>query len=118
MTGQRYGRGSFEFSNGEMPVATVAASGSASGDSPIAGGFTLVTAADGTKAVTLPDATAGAVCFIKNNVAQSLILFPSKGDKINGGTATTGSLTIAASKSCILVAYDDTDWYSFPLLPS
>lgn len=103
---------------GDMPVATVAASGTASGDSPIVAGFTLVSAADGTKAVTLPTAAAGKVCVVKNNANANLLLFPATGDKINGGTATTGSLTIAAFKSCILVAYDATDWYSVPLLPS
>jgi len=102
-----------------IPTATVAASGTGSGDSPVTTGFTLVTAADGTKAVTLPTAVAGAVCIIKSEQAgQILKIFPNTTDTINGGTHTTGSLDIAAQTIVMLVAYDAADWYSVPLLPS
>jgi predicted RecA/RadA family phage recombinase len=103
---------------GSMPSALVAASGAASGASPVAIGFSKVTGADATKAVTLPTAVAGAVCVIKNSVAAVLNVFPATGDKINGGTATTGQLAMAASTIAMFVAYDATDWYSVPLLPS
>jgi predicted RecA/RadA family phage recombinase len=98
--------------------ATIAASGTGSGDSAITEGITLVTAADATKAVTLPTAAAGKLCIIKNNANAVLKVFPGTSDKINGGTATTGQLAVAAYASVILVAYDATDWYSIPLLPS
>ena len=103
---------------GVVPSATVAASGTGSGDSPIAIGFTLVSAANGTKAITLPTAAAGKVCIVKNNVAANLLVFPATADKINGGTATSGSLTMAGLTCAMFVAYDATDWYSLPLLPS
>lgn len=98
--------------------ATIAASGTGSGDSAITEGFTLVTAADATKAVTLPTAAAGKLCIIKNNANAVLKVFPGTLDKVNGGDATTGHLAVAAYASLILVAYDATDWYSVPLLPS
>jgi len=102
-----------------IPTATVAADGSANTDAAaVTEGFTLVTAADGTKGVILPSAVAGMQCILKNAESSNLKVYPGASDKINGGTATTGSLTLAADTSCLLVAYDTTDWYSVPLLPS
>jgi len=103
---------------GNVPAAAVTASGTASGDSPVAVGFTLVSGADATKAVTLPIAGAGKICVIKNADAAILKVFPATGDKINGGTATTGYLAVAASTIAKFVAYDATDWYSLCLVPS
>lgn len=109
-------------STGDFYVAsaTVAAAGSSQTDAAqVAGGFTLVSAADDTKGVKLPAAAAGRICIIKNNVsAKTLKIYPATGDKINGGTATTGSYDIAGLTSTLLVAYDTTDWYSVPLVAS
>jgi len=103
---------------GAMPSATIAASGTGSGDSPITTGFTLVSAANATKAVTLPAAAAGIWCIVKNNAAAALKVFPATNDKINGGAATTGFLSMAQYTSALFVAYDGTDWYSLCLVPS
>ena len=100
------------------PSATVAASGTGSGDSPITTGFTMVTAANDTKAVTLPAAVAGLVCIVKNNAGADLKVFPASGDKINGGTATTGNLLMADNTAVLFAAYDGTDWYSVSLVAS
>ena len=100
--------------------ATVAAAGSnQSGAAQLAGGFTLVSAADDAKGVKLPAAAAGRVCIVKNNVSgKNLLVYPATSDKINGGTATSGSLTMAGLTAAMFIAYDDVDWYSLPLLPS
>lgn len=100
--------------------ATVAAAGSNQGNAAqLAGGFTLVSAADDAKGVKLPAAAAGRVVIIKNNTsAKNLLVYPATSDKINGGTATTGSLTMAGLTAAMFIAYDDVDWYSLPLLPS
>ena len=68
----------------------------------------------------LPAAAAGKVVVIKNSDAANAVLkvYPATGDKINSGTATTGSLNMAAKTSTVLVAIDATDWFSVPLLPS
>lgn len=102
----------------KIDSATVVASGTGSGDSPIAVGFTKVTAADNTKAVTLPAAAAGLVCIVKNSAAAILNVFPASADKINGQTHTTGFLALAAQTSVMFVAYDGTDWYSVGLVAS
>jgi hypothetical protein len=105
--------------NQTIPTATVAATGSSNTNAAaVTLGFTLVSAADGTKGVKLPTAAAGGIVIIKNGAAQILKIYPNTSDKINGGTATTGSLDIAASTAVMLIAYDATDWYSLPLLPS
>ena len=100
--------------------ATVAATGSnQSGAAQLAGGFTLVSAADDAKGVKLPAAIAGRICIVKNAVTnKALLLYPATDDKINGGTATSGSLSLAGGTIAMLIAYDATDWYSLPLLPS
>jgi predicted RecA/RadA family phage recombinase len=101
-----------------MPVATVAAVGSAQGDAAaVTTGFTKVTAADATKAIVLPAATGGQICYIANVVAQTLPIFPASGDSINE-IAADSAYTMAASVSLILVSFDATEWYSFPLLGS
>jgi len=102
----------------KIPSATVAATGTNQATAAaIASGFTLVSAADGTKGVKLPAAAAGLVVIVKNGAAANLKLYPNTSDKINGGSANA-ALTMAASTSAVLVAYDDVDWYSVPLLPS
>ena len=102
----------------KMPSATVAAAGSVQGDAAqIATGFTLVSAADGTKGVLLPAAAAGLVCFIKNNVAAALKIWPSTGDGINA-VAVNSAFSITNLTSVTLIAYDATTWYSIPLVAS
>lgn len=109
-------------STGDLYVAsaTVAATGSTQTDAAqIAGGFTLVTAADATKGVKLPAAAAGRVVIIKNGDAANAILkvWPSSGDGINA-VAVDSSYSMAAKTSAMFVAYDATTWYTIPLVAS
>ena len=103
-----------------FPVETVAADGAAATTAtPISiYGIVTVSGADGTKGVKLPTAAAGRVVILKNLAAQILKVYPGTDDKINGGTATTGSLNMAASTSAVYAAYDGENWFSVPLLPS
>ena len=105
-----------------LPVAAVAAAGSDNTDAAAISAYGVVhaTGADGTKGVKLPAAAAGKVIIVKNADAANAVLkvYPATGDKINSGTATTGSLNMAAKTATMLVALDDTDWFSVPLLPS
>ena len=108
--------------NVTMPVAAVAAAGSDNTDATAIEAYGVVhaTGADATKGVKLPAAAAGKIIIIKNSDAANAVLkvYPATGDKINSGTATTGSLDMAAKTSAVLVAIDDTDWFSVSLLPS
>jgi hypothetical protein len=101
--------------------ATVAATGSSNTDAAtVAGGFTLVTAADATKGVILSAPVAGTVVIIKNvDVANAVLkVYPNSGAAINALTATTGAYSMAAKTSMILVAYSATQWYTLPLVAS
>lgn len=98
--------------------ATVAATGSAQGDAAaVTAGFTLVSAADGTKGVILPAASAGVVVIIKNGAGAILKIYPASADAINALSANA-SYNIASNTSTLLVAYDSTTWYSVPLVAS
>lgn len=80
-------------------------------------GYNVVTGADGTKAVVLPEAVAGAVVEIKNVTAAVLKCFPAVNDAVNALSANS-VFNIPASTACKLVAVDAVTWYSTPLLPS
>lgn len=101
-----------------LKTATVAATGSLQTDAAaVTAGFTLVSAADGTKGVVLPAASAGVVVIIKNGNGAILKIYPASGDAINALSANA-SYNIASNTSTLLVAYDSTTWYSVPLLAS
>jgi predicted RecA/RadA family phage recombinase len=101
-----------------LPSATVAATGSTQANAAaVQEGFTLVTAADGTKGVLLPAAAPGMQVTIKNGAAAILKIWPASGDAINA-IAADSALSIASLTSVILTAYDATTWYTVPLLPS
>jgi hypothetical protein len=101
-----------------IPVATVAATGAdQAGAAPIATGFTLATAGDGTNGVRLPAAATGLQCIIKNDAALGVNVYPASGDAINAIIADS-PLVMAALTSATLTSYDGTTWYTTPLLPS
>ena len=108
--------------NVTLPVAAVAAAGNDNTNAAAITAYGVVhaTGADGTKGVKLPAAAAGKVVIIKNSDAANAILkvYPGASDKINSGTATTGSLNMAAKTAAMFVAIDDVDWFTVPLLPS
>lgn len=102
-----------------MPVAAVNAANSAQNNAtPVGFGFTVVGASDGTKAVVLPTAVAGRVCILKNNVSgQVMKVFPASGAAINALTADA-VFNVASVASCMLIAYNATQWYSVPTVAS
>jgi hypothetical protein len=103
------------------PVTTVAATGSTNTDAaPIAAAtyICVVTAADGTKGVILPAMVDGQTIKVKNNAGSILKVYPFSGAAINGLTATTGSLNMAANTIADYTRTSSTQIYSTPLLPS
>ena len=107
-------------STGDLYIksATVAAAGSTQANAAaLAGGFTLVSGADGTKGVLLPPAIAGRVVIIKNGAGSALKVWPSSGDGINAITVDA-NFSMALQTSCMYVAYDATTWYTIPLVAS
>lgn len=102
-----------------IPVAAVNAANSAQNNAtPVSFGFTVVGASDGTKAVVLPTAVAGRVVILKNNVSgQIMKVFPASGAAINALAADT-VFNVASVASCMLIAYNATQWYSVPTAAS
>lgn len=92
-------------------VGTVAAAGNSQGTATaIVKAVTYVTGADGTKAVVLPAASAGAVYEIYSVVATNgLVIYPASGDDINDGT-TDAAVTIEGKTFARFVAVDSTTW--------
>jgi len=101
---------------GPVPVQTVAVGGTAIANAnAVPGtGFTLVTGADDTAAVKLPEAAAGKLCIIKNAVANKILkVFPAVNDTINNTTAN--SVYNQAAGTCLTyVAYNAVDWSTSP----
>lgn len=83
-------------------VATVAATGSLISDgAPLQYGRNVVTAADATKAVVLPDAKLNSMVEVVNTVSnQALVVFPKlAGDQINAITAGAAFTQAAGSRA-------------------
>ena len=76
-------------------------------------GVNQITGANDSLSVMLPAAAPGLTVLLANTVSnKALLVFPNTGDKINGGTATTGSLSVAGGKNVLFFAFDATDWYA------
>lgn len=102
-------------SYGPTSVATVAVGGTAIGNAnAVDVGFTLVTGADDTAAIKLPEAAAGKVCLVKNGVADKILkVFPAVNDTINAAAANAVyNQTNGAFR--MYVAYNAVAWYTDP----
>lgn len=104
-----------------LDVGTVAAAGStqanAIASAPVATTFCLVSAADGTKGVALPTPTAGQIVIIKNNANAALKVYPQASGQINA-VGANNAFSCPCLTSFIAAAYNATQWYTVPLLPS
>jgi predicted RecA/RadA family phage recombinase len=99
-----------------VPQGTVAASNSAiNNGTPITSlGITLVTAADNTKAVVLPDAAAGSVLWLANFSGgnNTLAVFPTVNDAIN--LLGANNVYTQATNSVVgFTKYNASQWYTF-----
>lgn len=116
-TGQpRGGSGGFVL----LVQSDLAAAGSSNSDAGqmVGGGLTVVTGADATKGVILPDVEIGSVVWVKNGAAAILKVYPTSGAAINALTATTGAFSQAATTAGWYVRKSATQWYTFPLVLS
>ena len=80
---------------------------------PITADTAIVTGATDATAVLLPTAVAGKRVVVVNTVADKVLkVYPFAADKINGGTHTTGLITLPAGSTAVFFAKDATDWYA------
>lgn len=97
----------------KLSTGTLAAAGSTNADAAaIAKQVTYVTASDDTKGVILPVVDVGTFIKIHNTVAgQNLKVYPPALGTINGGTATTGSVLVAALETATFHKVSSTAWH-------
>ena len=93
-----------------VTVGQTANTGSAQGGNVIATEFYEIAVVGSTgDAVTLPVAVAGLCVTIVNNGANAADVFPSSGDKIDGGSANA-AISLASGENGIFWCQDGTDW--------
>ncbi len=97
----------------KLDVGTIAAAGADNTDATaIVDQITYVTASDSAKGVKLPSGNIGEIYIVHNTVAgQTLLLYPPASGTINGGTATTGSVVVAAEETAILFKAAANTWF-------
>lgn len=104
-----------------MPVnTTVAAAGSTVADAAqVYPGFTVVSAADGTKGIVLPATPlAGTMVYIKGTAAAVLKVWPDAAATINA-ISSNGAMSLASGAiPALFVATSATQWYSIGLVPA
>ena len=59
--------------------------------------------------VTLPAAAAGKLCLIRNAGNNNMTVYAASGDNVNGASTQT----VNTGYGLVLVAEDDTDWWTF-----
>ena len=92
-------------------IGTVAAAGSSATDATaIVSDVVYVTGADGTKGVILPNMGVGGVHYVSNEAGSTLKVYPPTSGTLNGLTATTGNVSIAANKGGIFLRVTDIKW--------
>lgn len=101
---------------GGTRFASIAAAGSAQGDgTAVTSDYAIVTAADGTKGVTLPAAQPGDWVVLENNSASTLKVYPPSGAAISVPGTGLGSANAAYSHTTYaVVAYfcvSSTQWF-------
>ncbi len=104
-----------------LPSASPAAAGTNQATGTVlAAGFNVVTAADGTKGVTLPVAVPNMKVKIKNSSASALLVYAnaSPASVFINAVASGTAYSMAAQTSATFTAFSATQWYSEPLVAS
>ena len=95
-----------------LEVATVSGTGTDQTDAAaITAPVTVVDNNDATVGVILPTAAAGKMMIVYAALTTAgLKIYPPTGGSINGGTATTGSITIEGMSAALFVGTSATNW--------
>jgi hypothetical protein len=104
--------------NGSRAATTIVAAGTTQGAGTVIKRpqtWLIVTTAGGATGVVLPANAELLVPYLTRVVAGGTtgLLFPNTGASINGGTATTGSVNIAAGQTRMTMRIGPNDWASW-----
>lgn len=104
--------------NGSRAPATIVGVGTTQGAGAVMKAkqtWLTVTTAGGATAIVLPANAELLVPYLTRVIAGGTtgLLFPNTGASINGGTATTGSVNIAAGQTRMTMRVGALDWLSF-----
>lgn len=103
---------------GPLGGGTIAATGTTAANGTIvAQRNEVVTGADGTKGVTLPQAIPDARIYLYNQSAAVLKVWPFSGDHINS-LATDTNIAMAANTSAVFACGVTLSWFTIPVVPS
>lgn len=83
-----------------------AGTSSQSAATPISNGLNVFSTVASNSGARLPKASEGSIIVIVNGGANALLVYPATGEKINNGTATTGSFSVTNAKNAIFVAFN------------
>ncbi len=106
------------FAGARTTVAAAGTTNANAGIVPVGSFLCTVTGGSGANGVILPAMRDGQRITIKNNAAAIMIVYPFAGAAINGLTATTGGLSMAANTIATFFRDSSTQIWSSPLLPS
>ena len=109
---------SFLLNNQHTIESFVASVTQAQGNGVVRAGVTRFTVGTNDDALTLPTARKDVSCILMNvDNTQRAELWPSSGDRINGGSIDA-SIKVTAQQIMWLQAFDDTDWWTIYKTPS
>lgn len=92
---------------GGSETTGLTATGSAQTDAlPISNGLNVFSTVSLSTGARLPKASDGSIVIVVNGGANALAVYPATGEKINNGTATTGSFSVTNAKNAIFVAFN------------
>jgi len=107
---------------GEIVVTGITAlAGGGTGGTQLTGTINIVstvaTAADSVKLPLISTWRNSQMIIVQNrDASDACAVFPGTGDSINGGTATTGSVSVAAVSTRVFYRVSNTDWASWVAL--
>lgn len=98
---------------GNNAAASVTAAGTTATDATVltTGQNLVVLTGTGSDGIKLPAGAALAKPYIISCISGGAKVYPPTSGQLNGGTATTGSITVGANKSAIAIRYSSTGWF-------
>lgn len=94
------------------PVTGLSGAGTSQSDgTALTSNFSVFSTVASSSGAVLPAAGAQGPYMVVNDGANALLVYPSTGQKINNGTATSGSFSVTNAKSAIFIPVEN-QWFA------